>query len=258
MTLVGVRAIVTGGARGIGEAVARALAAEGAAVAVVDADGDGAEAVASSLTRATAHRADVRDTLGLERLAEAIGPAAVLVNAAGIQRVGRSETLDDDVWDAVVGVDLTGVFRCCRVFGRSMLDAGDGAIVNVASVSAEVGMPGRAAYCAAKAGVVGLTRALGVEWAPRGVRVNAVAPGYVRTPLVEEALAAGIISEADVVARVPAGRLADPDEIADAIVFLVSPAARYVMGQTLVVDGGYLAYGAPAPTSFVPAASLVQ
>jgi NAD(P)-dependent dehydrogenase (short-subunit alcohol dehydrogenase family) len=254
----GKRAIVTGGARGIGEAVSRALAAKGAEVAVVDVDGEAAVAVASSLVGATAYRADVRDAPALERLDELIGSAAVLVNAAGIQRVGPSETLPDNAWDEVVGVNLTGVFHCCRIFGRSMLAAGGGAIVNVASISAHVGMPGRAAYCAAKAGVVGLTRALGVEWAARGVRVNAVAPGYVRTPLVEDAIAAGVIHETAVVGRVPAGRLATPEEVADAIVFLVSPDARFVVGQTLVVDGGYVAYGAPTPVSFVPAPAVVQ
>ena len=113
-------------------------------------------------------------------------------------------------------------------------------------------MPGRAAYCASKAGLVGLTRVLAVEWAPRGVRVNAVEPGYVRTPMIENAIAQGLLAEQDLRDRTPLDRLAEPDEVARAVVFLASKDAAYVTGQTLVVDGGYLAYGAPAPASAIP------
>jgi NAD(P)-dependent dehydrogenase (short-subunit alcohol dehydrogenase family) len=133
-----------------------------------------------------------------------------------------------------------------------MLDASRGSIVTVASISASVGMPGRAAYCATKAGVEGLTRALAVEWARRGVRVNAVAPGYVWTPVVEHAIDSGVIAEQSILDRVPCGRLAQPAEVARAVLFLSSPQASYVTGQTLVVASGYLAYGAPAPASGVP------
>jgi NAD(P)-dependent dehydrogenase (short-subunit alcohol dehydrogenase family) len=123
-------------------------------------------------------------------------------------------------------------------------------IVNIASITgAEMGTPGRAAYAASKAGVVGLTRVLGIEWAGRGVRVNAIEPGPVRTPMVERAIADGIIDEREVVDRIPAGRLAEPEDIARAVLLLVAPEAAFVTGQTLVVDGGYLAYGAAGPAS---------
>ena len=118
-------------------------------------------------------------------------------------------------------------------------------------------MPGRAAYCATKAGVVALTRVLAVEWAARGVRVNAVAPGYVGTPMIEQAIEEGLLAADELAERTPLGRVATPAEIAEAVVYLASPAARYVTGQTLVVDGGYLAYGAPGPTTAVPSASFL-
>jgi NAD(P)-dependent dehydrogenase (short-subunit alcohol dehydrogenase family) len=134
-----------------------------------------------------------------------------------------------------------------------MLAQGRGSIVNVASINAEVGMPGRAAYCASKAGLVGLTRVLAVEWASRGVRVNAVEPGYVRTPMVENAIAQGLLAEQAMRDRTPLDRLAEPGEVARAVAFLASKDAAYVTGQALVIDGGYLAYGAPAPASQIPA-----
>jgi NAD(P)-dependent dehydrogenase (short-subunit alcohol dehydrogenase family) len=131
-----------------------------------------------------------------------------------------------------------------------MLAAGRGAIVNVASVTgAEVGVPGRAPYGASKAGVVGLTRVLGVEWAGRGVRVNAVLPGPVRTRMVEAAMRDGILVEQEVVDRIPAGRLANPEDVARAVLTLASPDTAFVTGQTLVVDGGYATYGAAGPAS---------
>jgi NAD(P)-dependent dehydrogenase (short-subunit alcohol dehydrogenase family) len=133
-----------------------------------------------------------------------------------------------------------------------MLEAGRGAIVNVASINALVGMPGRAAYCASKAGLLGLTRVLAVEWAGRGVRVNAVCPGYVRTPMVERAIAQGFYSGEALRDHTPAGRLAEPSEIAAAVAYLASNDASYLTGQALVVDGGYLTYGAPAPASVLP------
>ena len=149
-------------------------------------------------------------------------------------------------------MNLTGVFLCSQTAGARMLAAGRGSIVNIASISARVGMPGRAAYCATKAAVEGLTRALGVEWMGRGVRVNAVAPGYVRTPMIARAIESGLLAEQPIIDRVPAARLADPADVARAVLFLASPESDYLTGQTLVVDGGYLAYGAPAPASEIP------
>jgi 3-oxoacyl-[acyl-carrier protein] reductase len=243
MRLEGEVAVVTGAAQGLGAAIADALELEGARVARTDIEG-------------TDLRLDVRDRDSVEaavdRVSATLGPPSVLVNNAGISRVGPSESLDEAVWSEVLEINLTGVLRCCQATGRRMLAAGRGAIVNVASINALLGMPGRAAYCASKAGLVGLTRVLAVEWASRGVRVNAVCPGYVRTPMVEKAIADGLYSGQGLRDRTPADRLAEPTEIAAAVVYLASSDASYVTGQTLVVDGGYTTYGAPAPASVLP------
>jgi NAD(P)-dependent dehydrogenase (short-subunit alcohol dehydrogenase family) len=236
-------AIVTGAAQGLGAAIAAALTAEGARVARTDLTGADFEL-------------DVTDRASVERavsqVCDALGEPTVLVNNAGVNRIGPAEELPEERWLEVIGVNLTGAFRCCQVVGARLLAGGRGSIVNVASISAQVGMPGRAPYCASKSGLVGLTRALAVEWAARGIRVNAVAPGYARTPMVEHALEAGVVSEPEVLARTPAGRLAEPADVGNVVAFLASSEAAFVTGQTLVVDGGYLAYGAPGPVLGLP------
>jgi NAD(P)-dependent dehydrogenase (short-subunit alcohol dehydrogenase family) len=247
MRLQGEVAIVTGASTGLGAAVADALEAAGAAVARTDVEG--ADYVLNVRDRASIEAAVAAASSGL-------GAPSVLVNNAGINRVGPSEALEEDVWADVLDTNLTGALRCSQIVGRRMLEAGRGSIVNIASITALVGMPGRAAYCASKAGLVGLTKALAVEWAGRGVRVNSVCPGYTRTRLVESALEEGLLSEQAVRDRTPLDRIAVPAEIAQAVVFLASSDASYVTGQTLVVDGGYLAYGAPAPASSIPSTAF--
>jgi NAD(P)-dependent dehydrogenase (short-subunit alcohol dehydrogenase family) len=249
---------VTGARAGIGEAVARALAAAGARVAVTHHDPLVAEALATSIGSEHAGFAlDVRSTGSVDAAAAAVaaslGEPTVLVNSAGINRIGPAESFTDADWSDVIDVNLTGLYRCCRAFGSRMLSAGRGCIVNIASIiGAEVGMPGRAPYAATKAGIVGLTRVLGVEWAGRGVRVNALLPGPVRTPMVERAIAEGIVVEQEVVDRIPAGRFAEPEDVARAAVLLCSPEAGFVTAQTLVVDGGFVIYGAAGPVSRLP------
>ncbi len=251
-------AVVTGARHGIGGAIAEALAGAGARVAVTHHDQAVADAVAAALGEAHAGVAlDVRSSESADRAAEAVaerlGEPTILVCSAGINRIRPAESVGDEDWQAVLDVDLTGVFRCCRAFGSRMLEAGRGSIVNIASIiGPELGMPGRAAYGASKAGVVGLTRVLGVEWAGRGVRVNALIPGPVRTPMVAQAIADGVLVESEIVDRTPAGRLAEPADVARAVVLLCSPEAAFVTAQTLVVDGGYSIYGAAHPATRLP------
>ena len=248
-------AVVTGAGQGIGAAIARALADAGARVAVTDVVAERAQAVAATIPGSVAWRLDVADwdaigTVGAE-IAEAMGAPTILVNNAGIQRIAPSTEMTRADWQQVLDVNLTGVFRCCQVFAPAMLAAGSGAIVNIASINALLGMPGRAPYNATKAGVVALTQVLAAEWAGRGVRVNAVAPGYVWTHMVDAAVASGLYGGADILDKVPARRYATPEDIAAAVLYLVSDGAGFVHGHTLVVDGGYSAYGAPSPTSHV-------
>jgi NAD(P)-dependent dehydrogenase (short-subunit alcohol dehydrogenase family) len=256
--LAGEVAVVTGARAGIGEAIARALAAAGAKVAVTHHDQSVADALAAAIGPEHAGFAlDVRSTASVDAAATAVadrlGEPTVLVNSAGINRIGPAESFGDADWDDVLDVNLTGVYRCCRAFGSRMLAAGRGCIVNVASIiGAEIAMPGRAPYAASKAGIVGLTRVLGVEWAGRGVRVNALLPGPVRTPMVERAIADGIVVEQEVIDRIPAGRFAEPADVARAVVLLCSPDAGFVTAQTLVVDGGFSIYGAAGPASRLP------
>ncbi len=250
--LAGDVAIVTGGTQGIGRAVAEELVRRGARVAVGSRDVERARGVATEIGE-TCHGValDVqsRDSIdaAIADVVESIGDPTILVNNAGVNRIGPAESYDEDDWAFVIDVDLTGVFRCCQAVGTRMLERGRGTIVNVTSIiGTGLGVAGRAAYGASKGGVTGLTQVLAVEWAPRGVRVMAVAPGPVRTPMVEQAMAEGLVSEQAIIDRTPLGRVAMPTDIARAVALVCSPEAAFVTGQTLVVDGGYTTMGAGA------------
>ena len=243
-------ALVTGAGGGIGRATCRVLAQAGAVVIVTDVDGDAAEAVAADVAendgRAVARSLDVTDAGQIEGVIAAAaadhGRLDILVNNAGIGAREPATELSAEAWDKVVAVNLTGGFLCAREAARHMLGRGGGSIITVASVMGLIGggLYPNPAYQATKGGLVNLTRALALEWAEEGVRVNAVAPAFVRTPLTEALLSDPALARA-VLENTPLGRLVEPEEVAAAIVFLASDAASMITGHTLPVDGGWLA-----------------
>jgi len=247
-------AIVTGGAGGIGLATGRCLAADGYRVVLADLDGVAAERAARDLGADHLGIAtDITDEGAVDDLAttviETCGRIDALVNNAGIgDQPGATVDQHADAFDRVLQVHLRGTFLMSRRVGREMLRQGAGAIVNLSSIAGLCGIPTRNAYGAAKAGIVAMTRSMACEWARQGVRVNAVAPGYVRTELVAELARRGAIDVTALERRTPMGRLAEPEEIADCIAFLLSPRAGYITGTVLAADGGWLALGAPEAT----------
>jgi gluconate 5-dehydrogenase len=238
-------ALVTGGGTGIGLGIGRCLAARGARVVLGGRRADVLdEAVAAIGHGARSLPLDVtdRDALpaAVARIEEEIGPVAALVNNAGNHiKVPALEYSDDD-FDAVLDVHLGGNFALTREVGRRMVARGRGSIVFLSSMNAHIGMPEVAAYSAAKAGITGLVNALSVEWAPSGVRVNAVAPGFIDAGIAQRVLGADQARRERVLARIPIGRLGGADDIGWATAYLCSPAAAYVTGVILPVDGGAL------------------
>jgi NAD(P)-dependent dehydrogenase (short-subunit alcohol dehydrogenase family) len=236
-------ALITGAGRGIGRGAALALADAGAAVTLVARSRDELEAVAAEIGgSARVEVADVSDEQQVERAVAAAAPVDILVTAAGLNRPGPSADYATTDWDLLMDVNVRGTFLACRAVGRRMIERESGGrIVMVSSQMGAVGYPGRAAYCATKHAVNGLTKALAVEWAPRGIGVNAVAPTFVRTPMTEPMLADPDFA-AEVRRRLPTGEVATVEEVAAAIVYLASDAARSVTGHVLAVDGGWTAW----------------
>ena len=240
-------ALVTGASRGIGRAIAVALARHDHAVAINYRSGtDEAKETLAAVEEAGAEgivvQADVTDPAAVKEMfqevEERLGPVSVLINNAGIRRDGRALRMTDDAWDSVIATNLTGAFSCSRRALRTMVRERWGRIVNVTSVAGLRGIPGQANYCAAKAGLIGLTKALAAEVSKSGVTVNAVAPGLIDTDLTSS-LPAERFSE--LVSAIPAGRSGTPDDIAEVVAFLCSDDAAYVNGSVLPIDGAMTA-----------------
>jgi NAD(P)-dependent dehydrogenase (short-subunit alcohol dehydrogenase family) len=240
-------ALVTGAGSGIGRAIALGVAASGAAVACLDRPGPGLDEVVAAIMveggKGTANPADVTDPAALAdavQLTEtALGPLTLAVNCAGIADAAPAEEMGLAQWQRVIDIDLTGVFLSCQAEARVMLEHGHGAIVNIASMSGSIVNRGllQAHYNAAKAGVIHLSKSLAMEWATRGLRVNAISPGYTATPMNTRPEVAEQVKTFE--AETPLGRMATVDEIVGPAVFLLSDAASFCTGIDLVVDGGF-------------------
>lgn len=250
-SLEGRIAIVTGAGQGMGQAFAHALAAAGATVAVAEIDPVTGEETAAAIRdaghAATAYRVDVRDRTQIQSMVDDLlarhGRVDILVNNAGLAAGGPSEDVTDEDWDRVYGVMLRGLFLCSQVAGRVMIGQGSGVILNICSMAGIGGWAKRALYTPAKAGAIALTHVLGVEWAPHGVRVVGISPGQVETPLNEVVFKAGLADRETFTNRAPMRRFASPEEIADAVVFLVSDAASGITAEVVTIDGGWIAWG---------------
>ncbi len=252
MKLKGKAALVTGASRGIGRAIALALAGEGADVAVnCSSSVPEAERVVREIKKlgrkSFVIKADVADKTAVENMAgevlKELGKIDILVNNAGMATVSPSEKLEEALWRRGIDVMLTGVFFCSQAAGREMIAQKNGKIINIASINGIVAFPERASYCSAKAGVMALTKVLASEWAKYNINVNAIAPGYVETELVNNLASQGKLNIKALKARTPSGELINAEDVAEAAVFLSSQASKSINGQTIVIDNGWTAYG---------------
>ena len=234
-------ALVTGGSRGIGLAIAQELGRAGARVAVVARNGEAAEAAAASLA-GTGHRGyacDVSESAGVKvmvgKLEEELGPVDILVNNAGITRDNIFIRMKEEEWDEVLAVNLKGAFNVTHALARGMMRRRSGVILNITSVVGIVGNAGQANYAASKAGLIGFTKSIAKELASRGIRCNAIAPGFITTDMTAELPEAAV---EELHSRIPLGRFGDPEDVGGLVRFLAGPAARYITGQVVAVDGG--------------------
>jgi len=241
-SLAGRVAVVTGASRGIGQALAAGLAEAGATVVFSGREAATLDAAASGIARAETLLLDVSAAESIAPafagLAARHGRIDILVNNAGVEEICASLDATPALWDRIIGTNLRGAFFAAQAAARHM--RAGGAILNLCSLTSEVGVPGAAAYGASKSGLLGLTRALAAEWAPRGIRVNGIGPGYFRTALTEP-FYQDRDWQAAMLAKIPLGRFGRLEDLAGAAVFLCSDLAGYITGQVLYVDGGYLA-----------------
>lgn len=252
MSIAGKVAVVTGGSGGIGRATCLRLSADGALIAIWDIDVEGAEETARQVMKANG-RAIVCATdvasgasiaVALEKTRQELGPVAILINNAALTGSVTFDDMTEEQWDRMIEVDLKGPFLCCKAILPDMVEAGWGRIVNITSSSIQIGSPCMAHYIAAKAGLLGLTRALAIEYAATGVTVNNIPPGYIDTPTLRRnqsdfpAGRGANVSVDQAVARFPMRRAGKPEDIAGACAFLASEEANYITGQTLGVNGG--------------------
>jgi NAD(P)-dependent dehydrogenase (short-subunit alcohol dehydrogenase family) len=241
-------AIVTGGGSGIGLAIAERLAADGAAVAIFDRDGEAAERAAGKIAASGATAigvlVDVTDRglidAGVVDVRERLGRPTILVNNAGLDYFGRFLSITAEQWNRILEVNLTGTFQCCHAVVPDMVEEGWGRIVNISSSSAQGGQPLMTPYVAAKAGVIGFTKALALELGPSGITVNTIPPGFIDTPMLRASEAKGLLGEGvdHHAATTPVRRVGQPQDIAAMCSFLVRDEASYVTGQVLGVNGG--------------------
>jgi 2-hydroxycyclohexanecarboxyl-CoA dehydrogenase len=246
-TGAGRAAVVTGGGKGMGEAIARRLARDGFAVAILDLDIESAQQVADEIV-AAGHRAiavgvDVSDrgsvNTAAQQVRDAFGPILVLVNNAGITGFKRFMEITDEQWDRIIKVNLNSAFYCTQAVVPDMVEAGWGRIVNISSSSAQTGSPYMAHYSSSKAAMIGMTKSLALELGPSGITVNTVPPGQILTPMMQASADKGHLGDLDALAaRLPVRRIGQPDDIAAACSYLCSDEAGYVTGQIIGVNGG--------------------
>ncbi len=246
-TLKGKTAVVTGAAQGLGKEIALAFAENGAALVLSDIryPKDTVAAIQKTGARCVAVQADItaKDQVkAMAQQAAEYGRVDILINNAGVSQLNytATEDLSKTEWDHIIAINLTGTFLCCKIFGKGMIAAGGGSIINIATTAGITGVPRAPAYAASKAGVIALTKSLALEWARYHIRVNAVAPHYLETPLTaglraSEKIYAGLIKQ------IPMKRFGKPSEIIGAVLYLASQASTYTTGSVMVVDGGYLA-----------------
>jgi len=244
-------AVITGSSAGIGYEIARELLQAGARVVINSRSEERARESARSLDaegrRAVGVGADVSSPEDAGRLiartVAAFGGLDILVNNAGISMIAPAERLDPRDWERAIQTNLCGPFYCSQAAAPHMFERGEGVVINIGSIAGHVAFPGRAAYCAAKHGLEGLTKVLALDWAPRGVRVLNVDPAYIRTAMDERDRETAGYDDESIGRRTPLGRLGSVAEVAKVVVFLCSPEARYVTGSSILVDGGWVAYG---------------